>query len=235
MSNKYLLVLPAYNQGDTTREIVLEAQQFHVDILVIDDGSTDNTKEVLTTLKDIHKIYHKQNLGYGQTLIDSFHFGIENGFDYLITMDSDGQHLPAEIPFFLEEAHNWDIVSGSRYLNSLNGKDNAPPDRYEINKEITSTLNRITNLKITDSFCGFKAYNVDSLKKLKLNEPGYGMPLEVWLQAWKLGLKIKEIPVKLIYKDFDKQFGDGLHNPIVRLNYYNSIIEKELNGTGKQL
>ena len=228
MNKRYLLVLPAFNQMDRISEIICEAKKFDVEILAIDDGSTDDTGQILSGIKEINKIYNKNNLGYGQTLINSFQYGIKNGYDFLITMDTDGQHLPAEIPAFIKEAPNWDIVSGSRYLNNTVRDSNVPQDRYDINKKITLKINEITKFNITDSFCGFKAYSVNSLKKLSIDEPGYGMPLQLWIQAWKHGFRIKEIPVRRIYKDFTKRFGAGLHNAEVRLKYYNSIIENEL-------
>lgn len=228
MNKRYLLVLPAFNQRDHISEIICEVKKYDVEILAIDDGSTDGTGQILSEIKSINKIYNKNNLGYGQTLINSFQYGIKNGYDFLITMDTDGQHLPAEISSFIKEAPDWDIVSGSRYLNNTVSDSDVPPDRYDINKEITLKINDITKFNITDSFCGFKSYNVNSLKGLSVVEPGYGMPLQLWIQAWKHGFRIKEIPVKLIYNDLTKRFGDGLHNAEVRLEYYNSIIENEL-------
>ncbi len=227
MNKSFLLALPAFNQSDDILGVIHEAQMHDVDILVIDDGSTDDTKQKIADVKDVYKMFHKKNLGYGQTLINSFQYAINNKYDFIITMDTDGQHMPAEIPFFIKEAPNYDIVSGSRYLNQRSLREDVPPDRYCINKEITSILNNITGFNLTDSFCGFKAYSVESLKKFALSVPGYGMPLQVWVQAWKYQLKIKEIQVQLIYKDFDKQFSNGLHNPDTRLLYYKSIIDNE--------
>ncbi|MGR3178949.1 MAG: glycosyltransferase family 2 protein [Candidatus Anammoxibacter sp.] len=234
MRKDYLLALPAFNQSDSILGIIQEAKEYDVDILVIDDGSTDDTKQKIAKANGVFKLFHAENLGYGRTLINSFQYAIDNEYDFIITMDTDGQHMPDEIPLFINEIPKWDIVSGSRYLNQINKGDDVPPDRYRINKEITSTINRITGLNITDSFCGFKAYAVDSLRKLNLIEDGYGMPLQVWIQAWQLGLKIKEIPVKLVYNDFTKRFGNGLHDPAVRLRYYSAIIEKEAMKTEKR-
>jgi dolichol-phosphate mannosyltransferase len=106
-----------------------------------------------------------------------------------------------------------------------------PQERYLINKEITGIINRITGFNVTDAFCGFKAYKVEKLKLMRLTEHGYGMPLQVWIQAWKLGLRVREIPVKLIYKDLSKQFMGILKNPVTRLSYYKNIIEKEITDT----
>jgi dolichol-phosphate mannosyltransferase len=120
-------------------------------------------------------------------------------------------------------------VSGSRYLIQTNKLDpQIPPDRYAINMEITQILNETTTLNLTDSFCGFKAYKTDAIKKMKLTEKGYGMPLQLWMQAWKLGLGIKEIPVKLIYNNAEKRFSGELDNPAIRINYYKEIIKREM-------
>ena len=120
-------------------------------------------------------------------------------------------------------------MSGSRYLiqtNKLNPQ--IPPDRYAINMEITRILNETAKLDLTDSFCGFKAYKTDAIKKMKLTEAGYGMPLQLWMQAWKLRLSIKEIPIELIYNNAEKRFSGELDNPAIRINYYKEIIKREM-------
>jgi dolichol-phosphate mannosyltransferase len=149
-------------------------------------------------------------------------------------MDCDGQHIPDEVQIFLAQISNYDIVSGSRYLvqaNKLNPQ--IPPDRYAINMEITRILNETTTLELTDSFCGFKAYKTDAIKEMKLTEGGYGMPLQLWMQAWKLGLNIKEIPVELIYNNAEKRFSGELDNPTIRINYYKEIIKREMSESSR--
>lgn len=224
-----LIALPAYNEKKDIGYIISQIKKYNLDTLVIDDGSTDGTQTQLTGFDSIKTIMHRRNMGYGRTIIDAFKYGISNGYDSIITMDCDGQHIPDEIPIFLAEIPGYDIVSGSRYIMPNKSNEKIPQDRYAINMEITEILNRITNLNLTDSFCGFKAYKTKALKKMNLTENGYGMPLQLWIQAWKLGLSIKEIPVRLIYKDMSKRFKGGLDNPIRRLRYYKDVIRKELN------
>ncbi len=224
-----LITLPAYNEKKEIGYIISKIKKYNLDILVLDDGSTDGTRKQLTEIKNIKIITHKNNLGYGYTIHSAFKYGIVNGYDCIITMDCDGQHIPEEIPAFLAQIPNYDIVSGSRYLTPNRSSQNIPPDRYAINMEITEILNKTTNLKLTDSFCGFKAYKVNALKKMNLTENGYGMPLQLWIQAWRYGLLIKEIPVGLVYNNLSKRFGGGLDNPVKRLRYYKEIIGRELN------
>ncbi len=224
-----LIALPAYNEKEGIGFIISQIKKYNLDILVIDDGSTDGTQDQLSKIENINTIVHEKNLGYGQTIIDAFKYGISNGYDSIITMDCDGQHIPDELQIFLTQISNYDIVSGSRYLIQTNKLDpQIPPDRYAINIEITQILNETTTLNLTDSFCGFKAYKTDAIKKMKLTEKGYGMPLQLWMQSWKLGLSIKEIPVKLIYNNVEKRFSGTLDNPTIRLNYYKEIIEREM-------
>ncbi len=229
-----LIALPAYNEKKEISVIISKIKKYDLDILVIDDGSTDGTQEQLSKIENINTIVHEKNLGYGQTIIDAFKYGISNGYESIITMDCDGQHTPDEVQIFLSQISNYDIVSGSRYLIQTNKLDpQIPPDRYAINMEITQILNETTKLDLTDSFCGFKAYKTDAIKRMKLTEKGYGMPLQLWIQAWKLGLSIKEIPVKLIYNNAEKRFSGELDNPATRINYYKEIIKREMSESSK--
>ncbi len=225
-----LIALPAFNESKYIGSIISQLKKkYDLDILVIDDGSTDGTREQLSKIDNIDTIIHEDNLGYGQTIIDAFNYGHLNGYDSIITMDCDGQHLTEEVQILLNQIENCDIVSGSRYLIQDNKFDpQIPPDRYEINMEITKILNEITTLNLTDSFCGFKAYKIDALQKMKLTESGYGMPLQLWIQAWKSGLNINEISVKLIYNNTEKCFNGELADPAIRLSYYKEIINNEM-------
>ncbi len=90
-----------------------------------------------------------------------------------------------------------DIVSGSRYLRRFPGDSDPPEQRRRINQIITEEVNRRLGLKLTDAFCGFKAYSVPALAKIELTETGYAMPLELWVRAAQLGLRIVELPVPL--------------------------------------
>ena len=233
MKNDYLVFIPVYNEAENIREIIEQIQDlpYNLEILVIDDGSEDDTKAVLKQLPGIHAIFHASNEGYGQTLIDGFNYAMDKGYDKIITIDSDKQHQPGEIPQFIEAAETSpvDILSGSRYLHP--GQETymkAPADRVKVNRRITEQINYLTGYHLTDAFCGFKLYRVDALKKLRLTEPGYGMPLQLWIQAGKNRLSVSEVPVELIY--FDHNAADAypsFMNLCRRYRYYLKIIEKE--------
>ncbi len=89
-------------------------------------------------------------------------------------------------------------------------------------------MNERLSLRLTDAFCGFKAYRVSTLAKLEITETGYAMPLELWVQAADLGLKIVELAVPLIYLDEARSFGGSLDNAAVRLGVYREVLRRSL-------
>ena len=212
-------------------------------VLVVDDGSTDGTSAILEQMvahNHIDVITHPENRGYGQSLIDAFAFAAARGFDWVITMDCDEQHEPCRIPLFVREClkDDADIISGSRYLRTDWQIGGPPEDRRNINKTITELLNSTLKLTVepradgtaglTDSFCGFKAHRVSAMQRMHLNIPGYAFPMQFWAQAAALDLRIREIPVKLIYNDLKRSFGGPLDDPSVRLNHYRCVLHREL-------
>ena len=228
-----LTAIPIYNECRHIDDVLRSIRQYADNILAIDDGSTDGTSELLKKYNGLRIISHKKNMGYGQSLIDVFGYAAENHFRWVITIDCDHQHQPSYIPKFLQaiQADDVDIISGSRYLLPMNRGILPPPaDRVAINKKVTKILNERLNLNLTDSFCGFKAYRVRAIRCLELMEKGYGFPLQFWIRARQARLRIREIPVPLIYHDPSKNFNGPLADPKVRWNYYLEILEKELAG-----
>ena len=168
---------------------------------------------------------HEKNRGYGAALITAFGHAARHGYEVVVTIDCDGQHEPRRIPRFVAACAGWDMVSGSRYLKQFSGDSQPPEDRRKINWQVTRELNRRLGLDLTDAFCGFKAYRVEALKKLNLTETGYAMPLELWVQSAFAGLKIRELPVPLIYLDEKRSFGGALDNAQTRLQHYHMVLD----------
>ncbi len=225
-----LVAIPAFNEE---RHLlgVIDAVGRHVDdILVIDDGSTDGTADLLRRRPDVRTITHLENRGYGQTLIDAFGFAARHGFEWIITIDCDEQHEPARIPEFVAAAarDEHDVISGSRYLNAYSGDDSAPPDRRQINQLVTGLLGQLVGLRLTDSFCGFKAHRVAAMERLRLDEPGYAFPLQFWVECVRAELRMCELPVERIYRDRSRTFGGTLDDPAARLGHYLEVLVREL-------
>src|SRR5436190_2715340 len=134
----FLTAIPVYNEERHVERVLHEVRRFSPHILVVNDGSTDRTAELLARQKDLAIVTHPSNRGYGAALVSAFDYALQHGFDILVTMDCDGQHEPSRIPLLLESIHDADIVSGSRYLRDFRQDNSAPADRQRINQSITS-------------------------------------------------------------------------------------------------
>ena len=221
--------IPVYNEAESIVEVVEDTKHYARDTLVVNDGSTDGTTEILDGLSvpGLVVLHHKANRGYGRSLMDAFAYAVREGFDCLVTLDADGQHEPEAIPRLVSDIGVADIVSGSRYLMAFDDASAPPYERQCINKQLTALLRWRLGFNITDAFCGFKAYRVEALKRLKLTEEGYAMPLQLWVQAAMLGLTVIEVPVKLIYRDVNRSFGGNMDRAAVRMRYYLDVIDRE--------
>ncbi len=233
MSEDHLLAIPVYNEEQYVIRVIQEARRFSRHILVVDDGSTDRTPELLRCEGSVRVLTHSRNLGYGKSLADAFAYARQEGYPWLITMDCDEQHEPTFIPKFVEAMgrDDADIISGTRYPDGFDVDGSAPADRRRINRHITDVLNRMLGLKLTDAFCGFKAYRVSALSSVNVTVPGYAMPMQFWVQVARAGLYVRELPVRLIYKDPTRHFGGPLDDPGARLRHYLEVLECELDGT----
>ncbi|MCA9278242.1 MAG: glycosyltransferase family 2 protein [Phycisphaeraceae bacterium] len=231
---RVLVAIPVYNEAKYVTSVLERVRQHATNILVIDDGSTDDTP-TLVSKQPVEVIRHAVNRGYGRSLRDAFRWGSCYDFDWVLTMDCDEQHEPERIGDFLEAMHrdDTDIISGSRYLAPEAESIGAPPqDRKAINRTITHEINERLGSRfgahITDAFCGFKAHHVSAMKKLKLTETGYAFPMQFWVQAAANNLRITEIPVTLIYNDPSRSFGGVLDDAQHRLAHYRSVLHDEL-------
>jgi glycosyltransferase involved in cell wall biosynthesis len=233
MPYQTLIALPVYNEAAHVAGVLEEVLRHGHEILVVDDGSTDGTSELLAGRGDVRAITHQRNQGYGAALRSAFEFALRGRYHALVTIDCDGQHEPERIPRFIEAlglggARQVDVVSGSRYLERLPGNGEPPEDRRQINRTITQELNRRLGLNLTDAFCGFKAYRVAALERIELSEPGYAMPLEFWVRAAELGLRIVELPIPLVYLAENRSFGGALDDARTRLSVYRKVLQRSL-------
>src|SRR2546421_522671 len=142
--------------------------------------------------------------------------------------------LLTAIPVYNEERHLNSVIREVRrhspeilVVNDGSTDRTAPPgDGVQINQHIAAELNERYDLNLTAAFCGFKAYRVAALARLHITETGWGMPLQLWVQAAHLGLRIKEVAVPRVYLDPNRAFGGMLNNAEERLAYYRGVIAR---------
>ena len=223
-----MTALPVYNEAQHVCGVLDEVRRYSDHVLVVDDGSSDGTADLLAARSDVQVETHPQNRGYGAALQTAFDYAIDHGYDVVVTIDCDGQHEPQRILQFVEACRGVDIVSGSRYLQRFAGDSQPPSQRKKINRQVTAELNRRLGLQLTDAFCGFKAYRTEAIGKLSLRETGYAMPLELWVQAASAGLQVIELPVPLIYLEEKRSFGGVLDDAATRLEYYHFVLDRSI-------
>ena len=129
MPPRVLTTLAVYNEAPYVNGVLDQVRLYSGDVLVVDDGSTDTTAELLAARDDICVVTHDQNRGYGAALTTAFDFADGEGYNVVVTIDCDGQHEPQRIPHFIDACRDVDIVSGSRYLKQFTGDSQPPADR----------------------------------------------------------------------------------------------------------
>ena len=205
---KIAVGLPAFNEEENIGKIIAQLLNKSYAVIVCNDGSSDSTGIIAEKMGAI-MINHKKNLGYGAAIGSIFKKAREDKFDILVTFDSDGQHRISDIEKIIEPIQNKmsDIVIGSRFTGD--GKADMPKYRKLGIKVITNLVNSQTGKKITDSQSGFRAYNTKVLAQINPSESGMGVSTEILIKANKQKLKIKEIPITILYEG-----ETSTHNPI---------------------
>lgn len=191
-----LIIASAFNEEEHIREIINKCLKYSDNVLVIDDGSTDNTLEEVRKTKAIY-LDNKINRGKGYSLKRGFDYAIKNKFKTIITIDADGQHDTDYIKELLKEIDNGsDVVIGTRLR-----KNSSMP---KINRIANFTLSFIFSILskqwIKDTQSGFRAFSVKSLKNIKLETNGYETETEVLIKLNKKGFKFVEVIIPTIYK-----------------------------------
>ncbi|MEE8401451.1 MAG: glycosyltransferase family 2 protein [Candidatus Hydrothermarchaeaceae archaeon] len=192
---RVITVIPAHNEEKTIQEVIRGVKKYVSDVIVIDDGSTDNTARIAKEA-GAAVITHVINRGVGAALRTGYNVAFMEGFDYIIQIDSDMQHNPEFIPVLLETIQdgNHDVVIGSRFLN-VSHKDYNLIRRVGITF-FTSLVNLLGSTNITDVTSGYRVYRVKSLKKIG-KSPDKHWAVEQTFEFARRGMKIKEISIEM--------------------------------------
>jgi glycosyltransferase involved in cell wall biosynthesis len=195
MKDKLFVIIPAHNEQKHIGLVIEKVKKYTKNIIVVDDGSTDNTFNIAKNEK-ITVLRHIINTGKGAALKTGCIYALKKGAEKLIFIDADGQHEPKEIPRFLKELKNAEIVFGSRTFNE------KMPVIFKFGNKVINSLNKLLfGIKLRDTQSGYRAIRADAYKKIKWNSSDYSVEAEMVAKAGKKKLKYKEIGIKTIYSD----------------------------------
>jgi glycosyltransferase involved in cell wall biosynthesis len=199
---RYLAVIPAYNESQTLRGVIqtIRSDAPGVDILVVDDGSTDRSSQIATRA-GVPVLRHPFNLGIGGAVQSGFQYAQEQGYDYMVQIDGDGQHRPDQLPVLIAgmaEDPSIDMVCGSRFLTD-NGYP-APISRRTGIHVFAVLLSRIVGQRVSDPTSGFRLYNRRAINLFARDYPHDYPEVEAVLMVHWHRLRMREVPVKMLQR-----------------------------------
>ena len=200
-----LVIIPTYNELDNIRPMIDKVFSLpeKFDLLVIDDGSPDGTAEIVRERQkaypeSLHLIERQGKLGLGTAYLTGFRWALEHGYDYVFEMDCDFSHNPDDlIRLSAAAAERADLVIGSRYVTGVNVV-NWPMKRVLMSYYGSAYVRAVTGMPVRDATAGFVCYSAKLLRAMDMDAvemKGYGFQVEMKYTAWKLGFRIKEVPI----------------------------------------
>ena len=231
-----IVIIPTYNEKENVEAIIRAVMELPhgFDILIIDDGSPDGTAQIVKNLQAaefaerLHLVERKGKLGLGTAYIAGFKWALAEGYDYVFEMDADFSHDPKDLTRLYEAcaSEGYDVAIGSRYVSGVNVV-NWPMGRVLMSYYASKYVRLVTGVPIHDTTAGFKCYRRRVLEAIDLDAirfKGYAFQIEMKFTAYKLGFKIKEVPVIFVNRQLGVSkmsggiFGEALFG-VVRLRW----------------
>jgi glycosyltransferase involved in cell wall biosynthesis len=201
-AHKICVIVPTFNNGTTIETILNDLLQYTDQVLVVNDGSTDNTKEVLSQLP-VEVVGYEKNQGKGWAIRQGFKRATELGYDYAITIDSDGQHFAEDLAAFTEAllAHPNAIIIGAR-----NMEQHSVPGKSSFGNKFSNFWFWFeTGLRLPDTQSGYRLYPIKSLKNFSFCTRKYEFEIEVLVRVAWSGIEVVSVPVKVFYPEKEKR------------------------------
>ena len=194
---RYCVVIPCYNHGGTLKKVIEGVLVYTRNIIAVNDGSTDQTGQVLEQFPGLEVIHHPVNMGKGMALRNAFTRAMDQGFDCAITMDADNQHYADDLPVFLEKTQSCPgaILVGARML-----EDAGQPRKNSFANRLSNFWYRVeTGVKLPDTQSGYRLYPLKPIRELNIRSDRYAYELEILVRAsWK-NIPVIPVPVKVYY------------------------------------
>lgn len=218
-----MVLIPTYNNAGTLAQVISDVKEYASDVIVVNDGSTDNTAEILTAIEDIRIISYAENRGKGYALKLGLSKAYEWGYRYAITIDSDGQHYADDIAVFVEriEQSPDTLLIGARNLTA----DNMPSKNSFANKFSNFWFKIETGQSLSDTQSGYRLYPLEKLQNIRLVTRRYEFEVEIIVRAAWRGVKVENVPIKVYYAPDDKRVSH--FRPLrdfTRISLLNSVL-----------
>ncbi len=195
---KITIVIPAFNEEERIGKVLTDLNKYSYNILVVNDGSSDNTAKVVRKFRSIKLINQKSNSGQGSALRRGIREALKDKSDVIVTFDADGQHNSRDIKKFVTKiSKGYDVALGSRFLK----KTKLPLKRRILLKGSIFVERILLGIKLTDAHNGFRAFSAKAARKIKIKENGMAHASEIVYRIRENGLKYIEIPVAVRYTD----------------------------------
>ena len=209
------MCIPAYNEEKKIADVVRKCMGYADKVIVCNDGSTDDTEKIAKQ-NGAHVISHSTNQGYGASISTLFDYARRNDTKIMVTLDSDGQHDPDQIPLLIDAitTHGVDVSVGSRFL----GDSEVSGYRKAGIKIITSAVNLGITSKVTDSQSGVRAYSKKAINLLHPTEKGMSVSTEILLKISNNGLSVAEVPISITYGPDTSEHNSVSHGVSVLMN-----------------
>lgn len=194
---KICVLLPTYNNIGTIAGVIDGIYSITKDLIVVNDGSTDDTGLILQQYPDIQLISYPKNKGKGKALLAGFRYAISKGYNYAITIDSDGQHNPADIPAFAEKLQE---TGQALIIGERNMEQASVPGKSNFGRKFSNFWFQVeTGIRHNDTQSGFRLYPLLAFKNMKFYTPKFEFEIEILVRlAWK-GIKVESVPVSVRY------------------------------------
>lgn len=195
--NRVCVLIPTYNNAGSLKQVISDVSAYCDDIVVVNDGSTDHTEAIIDEFSSLHKINYHPNKGKGWALRQGFAFARSKGFDYAITIDSDGQHFASDLPQFLEKLNEERnaIIIGARNMN----QESVPGGSSFGNRFSNFWFKLETGINVPDTQSGYRLYPLEKLAETSYFTSKYEFEIEVMVRAAWQGINVCAVPVNVYY------------------------------------
>lgn len=199
---KVCIIIPTYNNHKTLKRVIDGVLNYTNQVVIVDDGSTDQTANILKEYPNLNQIHFSKNRGKGAALRKGFKKALSLGYNYAITIDSDGQHYPDDIPVFINalKTDKHTLYIGSRNMTH----DSIPKGSSFGNKFSNFWFNTETGIKLTDTQSGFRMYPLNLISDIKFYTTKFEFEIEVIVKAAWRGVQVKNLPIKVLYDEKER-------------------------------